>query len=356
MRFFWWLVGLAVLAGGAYLYRPIADFGIETWMTVGIVAATWSIVMFTSTVVDRIVAPDDGDSRGVFTALLSLAFASMGGVFVLAVHAQAAEKNWGTFGDFLGGVLNPVLTFLSFMALLFTIILQQREVHGAKEDAKVLQGQRHADRLSSERMQFENTFFQMVSIHNTIVNSIDVDRGPSKNQLRGRECFKHFRDVMQAFYDADHSPDVLKKSLAAHDHLWKSYTRTISRTIIGTSTTSSASSTRATSIRPATSASCAHNSRISSFSFSFTTGCSPLRQSSRNMSSSSRCSIISRRICCSIARMRNSMNPARSMRRHRRSPSRSRMLRHRINCPLTEGSRLSAGPSMVSRTIASGSR
>ncbi len=120
-------------------------------------------------------------------------------------------------------MLNPVLTFLSFTALLFTIILQQREIHGAKEDAKVLQSQRHADRLSSERMQFENTFFQMVSIHNTIVNSIDVDRGPSKNQLRGRECFQHFRDVMQSFYDADGSPDELKKSLAAHDHLWKSY-------------------------------------------------------------------------------------------------------------------------------------
>lgn len=223
MRFFGWLVGLAVIAGGTYFYRSIGEFGVETWLTVGIIAATWSIVIFTSKVVDRIVAPNDGDSRGVFTALLSIAFASMGAVFVVAVHAEAAGQNWGTFGDFLGGVLNPVLTFLSFMALLFTIILQQREIHGAKEDAKALQAQRHADRVSSERMQFENTFFQMVSIHNTIVNSIDVDRGSSKNQLRGRECFKHFRDQMQTFYDADPSTDELKKSLAAHDHLWKSY-------------------------------------------------------------------------------------------------------------------------------------
>ncbi len=95
MRFGLWPAGLAVLAGGAYAYRPVTDFGIETWLTIGIIAATWSIVIFTSTVVDRIVAPNDGDSRGVFTALLSLAFAAMGGVFVVAVHAQAAEKNWG---------------------------------------------------------------------------------------------------------------------------------------------------------------------------------------------------------------------------------------------------------------------
>ncbi|WP_064713563.1 putative phage abortive infection protein [Rhizobium bangladeshense] len=223
MRFFWWMVGLVVLVGGAYLVRPITQFGVVTWLTVGIIAATWSIVIWTSVVVDRVVAPNKGDSRGVFTALLSLAFASMGAVFVIAVHAEAAGQNWGTFGDFLGGVLNPVLTFLSFMALLFTIILQQREIHGAKKDAKDLQDQRSADRLSSERMQFENTFFQMLSIHNTIVNAIDIDRGPSKNPIRGRDCFKDFRDEMKSFYDGDPSADELQKSLAAHDHLWKSY-------------------------------------------------------------------------------------------------------------------------------------
>lgn len=223
MRFIAWLIGLAVIAGGAALYRPVSEFGIEVPLTIGIVAVVWSILMWTSTVVDRIVEPNKGDSRGVFTVLLSVAFALMGAVFVVAVHGQWTDKNLGTFGDFLGGVLNPVLTFLSFMALLFTIILQQREIHAAKKDALELQKEKLEDRLSSERMQFENTFFQMVAIHNTIVNSIDVDRGPSKNQLRGRECFKHFRDEMQKYYNSDPSLDERQKSLAAHDELWKSY-------------------------------------------------------------------------------------------------------------------------------------
>lgn len=223
MRFIVWLAGLVVIAGAVLFYPPVTEFIAETWLSVGIVTAVWSIVVWTSTVVDHIVAPNNGDSRGVFTALISLAFASMGAVFVAGIHGDWAEKNWGTFGDFLGGVLNPVLTFLSFMALLFTIILQQREIHGAKEDAKELQIQRREDRLSSERMQFESTFFQMVSIHNTIVNAIDVDRGLSKNQLRGRECFKLFREEMQRFYEEDPSADELGKSLAAHDHIWKSY-------------------------------------------------------------------------------------------------------------------------------------
>ncbi len=61
----------------------------------------------------------------------------MGAVFIVGVHSHWTEKNLGTFGDFLGGVLNPVLTFLSFMALLFTIILQQREIHAGQKTLKI---------------------------------------------------------------------------------------------------------------------------------------------------------------------------------------------------------------------------
>ncbi len=62
----------------------------------------------------------------------------------------------------------------------------------------------------------------MVAIHNTVVNSIDVDRGPSKSQLRGRECIKYFRGQMLASYNLNSSFDELQKSLSAHNDLWKS--------------------------------------------------------------------------------------------------------------------------------------
>lgn len=35
---------------------------------------------------------------------------------------------WGAFGDYVGGVLNPVFAFLSFMALLLTLIQQQKQL------------------------------------------------------------------------------------------------------------------------------------------------------------------------------------------------------------------------------------
>ncbi|PAR91420.1 hypothetical protein [Vibrio cholerae] len=37
-------------------------------------------------------------------------------------------EKWGPFGDFFGGVLNPILAFFSFVALLYTIHIQQKEL------------------------------------------------------------------------------------------------------------------------------------------------------------------------------------------------------------------------------------
>lgn len=218
-----WIMGLVLMFGGAGLYAINYPFGIEAVISIGVVGAVWSLLFWMSTVVDRIVDPQKGDSRGIFTALLSIAFSLMGLVFVVAVHTQWKDKNLGTFGDFLGGVLNPILTFLSFMALLFTIILQQREIHSAKKDATDLQKEKLEQRLSEERRQFENTFFQMLAIHNTIVNSMDVDRGKTKNKLHGRECFKHFRDLMLDAYKRASQDDELKRSIAAHDAVWVLY-------------------------------------------------------------------------------------------------------------------------------------
>lgn len=218
-----WVAGLVLVAAAAGYFCINNSLSLETAISISVFGAVWSLLFWMSKVVDRIVEPEKGDSRGIFTALLSIAFALMGLVFVVAVHSEWKDKNLGTFGDFLGGVLNPILTFLSFMALLFTIILQQREIHSGKKEAIDLQREKIEQRLSEERRQFENTFFQMLAIHNTIVNSMDVDRGKSKNELHGRDCFKHFRDLMLAAYESGSEEDERKRSIDAHNAVWVLY-------------------------------------------------------------------------------------------------------------------------------------
>lgn len=94
----------------------------------------------------------------------------------------------GPFGDFFGGMLNPILTFCTFMALLMTIILQQRELKLSREQVaisvKELGETRKATEISSQALteqskslqiqNFENTFFNMINLHNEIVNNLKI--------------------------------------------------------------------------------------------------------------------------------------------------------------------------------------
>lgn len=50
------------------------------------------------------------------------------------VSASAAE--WGQMGDFFGGMLNPILAFASFIALLYTIRIQSEELRLTREEFK----------------------------------------------------------------------------------------------------------------------------------------------------------------------------------------------------------------------------
>ena len=39
-----------------------------------------------------------------------------------------SHEQWGAFGDYFGGTINPVLSFLTLIALLLTIILQNKQL------------------------------------------------------------------------------------------------------------------------------------------------------------------------------------------------------------------------------------
>ena len=43
---------------------------------------------------------------------------------------------WGTFGDYLGGTLNPIISFLALIGLLYTIHQQAQEMQATREELK----------------------------------------------------------------------------------------------------------------------------------------------------------------------------------------------------------------------------
>lgn len=47
-------------------------------------------------------------------------------------NQSSSNADGGTFGDFIDGTLNPILSFLSLIALLFTIVLQSQELEATR--------------------------------------------------------------------------------------------------------------------------------------------------------------------------------------------------------------------------------
>ena len=66
-------------------------------------------------------------SIGTFAAL---ALATVVGWYVynFGITPSTAKGDWGQFGDYLGGTLNPILSFLSLIAILLTFALQSKQL------------------------------------------------------------------------------------------------------------------------------------------------------------------------------------------------------------------------------------
>lgn len=93
--------------------------------------------------------------------------------FFCFVSAEfSISNNLGQVGDFIGGLTNPLLSFLALLVLLRTTLIQTSE---AKKTTSFMARQQHI----MEREKFENTFFQLVDRLDTYAEVLfraDVDK------------------------------------------------------------------------------------------------------------------------------------------------------------------------------------
>lgn len=106
-----------------------------------------------------------------------------------------AEKQeaWGQFGDYVGGILNPLFSLTALFALLYTIKLQSKELHESTEQLKA-----SAEALALQnnvmlRQQFETTFFQMLDLFNEIIRGME-----RSSETKGRSCTRSLSKTLQS--------------------------------------------------------------------------------------------------------------------------------------------------------------
>ncbi|KPL94540.1 hypothetical protein AN168_13410 [Vibrio splendidus] len=89
------------------------------------------------------------------------------GVFSYDV-AVFTEGKYGEFGDFFGGVLNPIFTFLTLFGLIVTIVIQRQELRLARREYE-----KTATALNTQAI--EVTFFNVIDLHHKIADSLELD-------------------------------------------------------------------------------------------------------------------------------------------------------------------------------------
>ena len=156
-------------------------------------------------------------TEGALYRLFVFAFVSVVLIFVVNIIFISTLNHTGmgkvgAWGDFFGGVLNPVLTFLTFTGLLITIILQQTELREARQEFKRSANALELQHKATNKQSFEATFFQMLTLHNTIVESLQAAKGANGGKegtlVHGRECFNIFYTELSDI----HKEKVKKKS------------------------------------------------------------------------------------------------------------------------------------------------
>lgn len=91
---------------------------------------------------------------GIFSVVVLIIIVVLG-IFIKQFSTyplSSAPDGWGQFGDYVGGTLNPLLAFLSFSALLFTIFIQLKQL-----DFSDKQLQRTLDDLNLSRIELSLT-------------------------------------------------------------------------------------------------------------------------------------------------------------------------------------------------------
>lgn len=81
--------------------------------------------------------------------------------FYLLHNEELGISQLGTFGDFFGGTINPILTYFTIIGIVVTIFLQKRQLNESKKQY-----------ISQ---QVESNLFNLIDIHNSITTSLVLD-------------------------------------------------------------------------------------------------------------------------------------------------------------------------------------
>jgi hypothetical protein len=127
-----------------------------------------------------------------FIACLLIALTGIAGVLIPYFSKfnnglSASNDTWGTFGDYVGGTLNPAFSFLALIALIYNISLQLKEIKSARIARARAQKASDEQTETQIKQRFEGTFFALLEQHNKALDTIST---PNTNITEHRSAIE----------------------------------------------------------------------------------------------------------------------------------------------------------------------
>ncbi len=148
------------------------------------------------------------DKGAVTTRILWFAMAGVFAAWGLVWVFILPLEDRGTIGDMFG-VVNALFSGLAFIGIIYTILLQSRELQLQRRELSLtrteIEGQKLqlvAQNETLRRESFEHTFFALLRLQSDILGTMDV-RGPDGQSVKGRDCFRLFCKRFRVCY-AEH--------------------------------------------------------------------------------------------------------------------------------------------------------
>lgn len=95
-----------------------------------------------------------------------------------SIFANTPE-GWGQFGDFIGGMLNPLVGICTIYLILISIRLQKKELRAALNEMKSSNQALSAQNEAINIQNFQNTFFNWVSSYREILSQAEFNNHKS---------------------------------------------------------------------------------------------------------------------------------------------------------------------------------
>jgi hypothetical protein len=148
---------------------------------------------------------------GFFILLLLIAIAWLISIYVLNHYFPKLDER-AIFGDSFG-TINSLFSGLALGGIIYTIFQQKKELKLQREEISKTREEFVTQNTTLRLQRFENTFFNLLSLHHQIVNAIDLDFDRVKRNddiavrlmrkteyeiisLKGRDVFKHKFEIL----------------------------------------------------------------------------------------------------------------------------------------------------------------